>query len=59
MRRVNFELDHRHKGDTVDQELEQLKSTRKFVVPFLEYLDRVKFTARRGDLRVLHDAQSP
>jgi len=32
------------------------ESSRKFVVPFLEYLDRIGFTRRVGDKRVLHEA---
>ncbi len=35
---------------------QELGSTRKFVVPFLEYLDRVGFTRRDGDRRVLCEA---
>jgi len=30
-----------------------LKTTRKYIIPFLEYLDRIKFTVRKGDLRDL------
>lgn len=30
-----------------------LGSSRKFVLPFLEYLDRIKFTRRQGDRRVV------
>ncbi len=40
-------------GVTVSQVREALDSSRKYVVPFLEYLDRVGFTRREGDLRVL------
>ena len=40
-------------GATVADIRERLNSTRKFVVPFLEYLDRSKYTVRQGDLRVL------
>ena len=32
---------------------QELDSTRKYVVPFLEYLDRTGFTRREGDRRVL------
>ncbi len=38
---------------TVAQVREALGSSRKFVVPFLEYLDRIGFTRRVGDQRVL------
>jgi len=34
---------------------ELLNSSRKFMVPFAEYLDREKFTIRQGDVRVLYD----
>ena len=38
---------------TVAQVREALNSSRKYVVPFLEYLDRTGFTKRVGDHRVL------
>ena len=31
-----------------------LDSSRKFMVPFMEYLDKIKFTVRSGDARVLY-----
>ena len=31
-----------------------LDSSRKFMVPFMEYLDKVKFTIRRDDARILY-----
>jgi selenocysteine-specific elongation factor len=34
---------------------ELLNTTRKYAVPLCEYLDRVGFTRRVGDLRVLAD----
>jgi selenocysteine-specific elongation factor len=40
-------------GVTVAQVREALGSSRKFVVPFLEYLDRIGFTKRVGDVRHL------
>jgi selenocysteine-specific elongation factor len=40
-------------GVTVAQIREALQSSRKFVVPFVEYLDRIGFTKRSGDVRVL------
>ncbi len=44
---------------TVAQVREALESSRKFVVPFVEYLDRVGFTKRVGDQRVLCSAERP
>ena len=32
---------------------EILKTTRKYAIPFLEYLDKIRFTVRKGDLRDL------
>lgn len=40
-------------GVTVAQVREKLNSSRKYVVPFLEYLDRCDFTQRTGDVRIL------
>ncbi len=40
-------------GVMVAQIREALQSSRKFVVPFVEYLDRIGFTKRDGDARVL------
>ncbi len=40
-------------GLTLSQIREMLGTTRKYAVPFCEYLDRVGFTKRKGDLRVL------
>jgi selenocysteine-specific elongation factor len=40
-------------GFTVSQLREQLKISRKYAIPICEYLDRVGFTHRQGDLRVL------
>ncbi|MFQ5414079.1 MAG: selenocysteine-specific translation elongation factor [Phycisphaerae bacterium] len=42
-------------GVTVAQVREAIGSSRKFVVPFLEHLDRAGFTKRVGDTRVLAD----
>jgi selenocysteine-specific elongation factor len=43
-------------GLTVSQIREILNTTRKYAVPLCEYFDRVGFTERRGDARVLaHD----
>lgn len=38
---------------TVAEVREAVASSRKYVVPFLEYLDRIGFTRRMGDGRVL------
>ncbi len=43
------------KGLTVSQIREILDTTRKYAVPLCEYLDRIGFTERRGDLRVLRE----
>ncbi|MGD2109289.1 MAG: selenocysteine-specific translation elongation factor [Phycisphaerae bacterium] len=40
-------------GVSVSEVREALDSSRKYVVPFLEYLDRIGFTKRSGDQRVL------
>jgi selenocysteine-specific elongation factor len=45
---------------TVAQVREALGSSRKYVVPFLEYLDRIGFTRRTDDVRTLAGgAQAP
>ena len=44
---------------SVAQVREALDSSRKFAVPFVEYLDRVGFTKRVGDQRVLCSAEKP
>jgi selenocysteine-specific elongation factor len=38
---------------TMGQIKEMLSTTRKFAVPLCEYLDRIGFTRRNGDMRVL------
>jgi len=43
-------------GVTVAEVRESLDSSRKFVVPYLEYLDRIEWTRRDGDRRVLGGA---
>jgi len=40
-------------GLTVSQIRELLGTTRKYAIPFCEYLDRIGFTRRQGDLRIL------
>ena len=57
MRGIVTDLVHRTGGVTVAEIREALGSSRKFVVPFLEYLDRIGFTRRIGDRRVLVDAR--
>jgi selenocysteine-specific elongation factor len=44
-----------HDGATVSEIREALDSSRKFVVPMVEYLDRIGFTKRVGDERVLDE----
>ncbi len=53
LRETVAELVNHKSGVTVSEVREALESSRKFVVPFLEYLDRVGFTKRIGDQRVL------
>lgn len=48
----------KHGGVTVAEVREALDSSRKYVVPFLEYLDRIGYTRRIGDRRVLADGKS-
>ena len=43
-------------GLTLSEIRELLSTTRKYAVPFCEYLDRIGFTRRVGDLRVLGTA---
>ena len=38
---------------TASEAKQLLGSTRKFGIPLLEHLDRIGFTVRRGDVRVL------
>jgi len=40
-------------GLTMSQIREVLNTTRKYAVPYCEFLDRIGFTKRQGDLRVL------
>ncbi len=48
-----------HESVTIAQVREALNSSRKFVVPFMEYLDRIGFTKRTGDARILVDQTEP
>lgn len=57
MRRIVAELIGERSGATVAQIKEALQSSRKFVVPLLEYLDRVKYTRRQDDLRFLVEGE--
>ena len=40
-------------GLTMSEIREVLQTSRKYAVPYCEFLDRVGFTQRQGDLRVL------
>ena len=40
-------------GATLSEIREILATTRKYAVPYCEYLDRIGFTRRNGDLRFL------
>ena len=46
-------------GFTVSGLREALDISRKYAVPICEYLDRVGFTRREGDLRVIHRDPKP
>lgn len=39
---------------TASQARELLGTTRRVIIPFLEYLDKIHVTQRRGEIRVLH-----
>ncbi len=43
---------------TASQLREELKTSRRIIIPFLEYLDRLGITRRDGDLRILREAKS-
>ncbi len=45
-----------HGPATVSEIREAIGSTRKYVVPFMEYLDRQGFTQRAGDQRTLTES---
>jgi selenocysteine-specific elongation factor len=53
MRRIVTERLQAAPGATVAEIRDLLGTTRKFAVPFCEYLDRIGLTKRDGDLRVL------
>ncbi|MDE0938330.1 MAG: SelB C-terminal domain-containing protein, partial [Pirellulales bacterium] len=44
-------------GFTVSELREELEISRKYAVPICEYLDRIGFTRRSGDLRVIIDTE--
>ncbi|MDP6467455.1 MAG: selenocysteine-specific translation elongation factor [Pirellulaceae bacterium] len=44
-------------GLTLSEIREILETTRKYAVPLCEYLDRIGFTKRQGDVRVLAEAR--
>ncbi len=44
-------------GVTVSQLRQRLGSSRKYMVPIVEYLDRVEFTRRQGDLRFVNEEE--
>ena len=45
-------------GLTLSEIREILETTRKYAVPLCEYLDRIGFTKRKGDVRVLAETHS-
>ncbi len=53
MRKLLTEQINQRGGLTVADIRELLSTTRKYAVPLCEYLDRIAFTRRDGDLRVL------
>jgi selenocysteine-specific elongation factor len=55
LRELVTELAAEPDGTTVAEVREALDSSRKYVVPFLEHLDRRGFTKRVGDRRILAD----
>ena len=46
-------------GLTLSQIRGILETTRKYAVPICEYLDRIGFTRREGDVRILTDSPGP
>ena len=55
LRRTVADMIHENGAVTVAQVRERLDSSRKYTVPFMEYLDRIRFTVRKGDKRVLYE----
>jgi selenocysteine-specific elongation factor len=47
------------RGATLSEIREWLATTRKYAVPYCEYLDRIGFTRRDGDRRFLAQAKEP
>ncbi len=54
-------LDHLRnpEGIKISQAREILNTTRKYIVPLFELLDRQGFTVRRGDVRILSPSWTP
>ena len=57
LRQVVREVIHEGADASVSAIRERLQSTRKYVVPYMEYLDRIGFTRRVGDQRVLCESE--
>ncbi len=53
LRETVSQLIRSHESVTIAHVREALDSSRKFVVPFMEYLDHIGFTKRQGDGRTL------
>jgi len=51
--KIREHLQSQGTGCTLSEIRELLGSSRKYVVPYCEYLDKIGFTKREGDLRVL------
>jgi len=58
LRRAVRELIQQSGAVTVANVRQRLESSRKYVVPFMEYLDRIGVTVRQGDLRILRETVS-
>lgn len=58
LRQQVADLIGKNNGVTVAKVREKLESSRKFVIPFMEYLDRVGYTQRNGDQRFLSETAS-
>ena len=58
--KLRSQLNHRFgdgTGFTVSGLREELDISRKYAVPICEYLDRIEFTRRDGDVRVIIDPE--
>ncbi len=58
LREIVAEMIANESSVTVAAVRERLNSSRKYAVPLMEYLDRVKFTKRQGDTRIMHEEAS-